>query len=345
MFPLLRRMARLFSVYRWRLAALALFVLLPKLGDLLVPFFGARVFDALAAHESPERINALILQAAAFWVVHGNVLPFACDWFERRFFGLPARQHVSEYGLASMLQGLPIARRQEFATLHQAVLEEGENKLMDFMDVMIRTAVPTVVMSLCALAILFCWLPLLGGILLAGGVVDIGLTLYANGKLRDRFALLQTLRFRRQQQHREIFNGILGMLGTEEGAEAYRDYSSRYGELTALAVRVQTTFFGFRLGRDILANGTNCLTWLVGAWCVYTGEATIGALVVVTAWAARAGELFGLVTIVHRAWLDAAPAIKAFFAVIDAPTEGLPAQSPSPAPARSVVLIGMKQAS
>lgn len=345
MFALIRRIAALFSQYRWRLALLAFLVLLPRLGELLVPYFAARVFDALAAHASPERVRLLVFQAAAFWVVHGNMLPFVSDWFERRFFGLPARQHVSEYGLAAMLRGLPVQRRQELATLHQAVLEEGENKLMDFMDVIVRTAIPTVVMSLCALGIILWWIPLLGGVLLAGGTADICLTLYANRKLRGRFVLLQNLRFGRQRQHREIFNDILGMLGTKEGADAYREYSSRYSELTALAVRVQTAFFGFRLGRDILANGTNCMTWLVGAWCVYTGAATIGVLVVVTAWAARASELFGLVTIVHKAWLDAAPAITAFFAVIDAPIEALPVPSAEPVPVRSIVLVELKEAS
>ena len=331
MFPLVKRIFNLFGKYRLRLGVVALLVLLPRLGDLLVPFFAARIFDALAASAPPAEVNIYILQAAAFWVFHGNVLPFVSDWFECRFFGLPARQHISEYGLRSVLTGLPTQSRQQHATMHQAVLEEGENKLLGFVDTMTRTAIPVGIMSLCALVMILWWIPLLGCILLVGGLLDLMITFYANTKLRDRYAKWQHLSFSRQRQHREVFNNILGILRKDNGAAAKKDYSARYTEMTNHAVQTQTVFFGFRFGRDIILNVTNALTWMVGAWCVYNGTCTIGLFMMVIAWSARATELFGLVTVVHKAWLDNTPAIRAYFSIIDNPTEPPRVDFPAPA--------------
>ncbi len=344
MFALVRRIFNLLGKYRLRLGVVALLVLIPKLGELLVPFFAARIFDALAASAPPAEVNIYIVQAAIFWVFHGNVLPFVADWFECRFFGLPARQYVSEYGLGSVLTGLPTQSRQQHATMHQAVLEEGENRLLAFVDTITRTAIPVFIMSVCALVMILWWIPLLGCILLAGGLLDFAITMYANGKLKGRYAKWQDLSFCRQRQHREVFNNILSVLRKDSGASAKRDYSARYSEMTDHAVATQTMFFGFRFGRDFILNLTNAATWLVGAWCVYNGTCTIGLFMMVIAWSARAIELFGLVTLVHKAWLDNAPAIQAFFSVIDNPTQAPRIACPEKPVAKKPVLVGVEHA-
>lgn len=345
MFSLLKRIFNLFGKYRLRLAVVSALVLLPRLGDLLVPFFAARVFDALASGAPAAEVNILIVQAAAFWILHGNVMPFVSDWFECRFFGLPARQHISEFGLGSVLKGLPTQNRQQHATMHQAVLEEGENRLMIFVDTITRTALPGAIMSICALAMILWWIPMLGAILLIGGALDLSITMYANTKLKDRYAKWQDLSFCRQRQHREIFNNILGVLRKDSGRSAHQEYSARYTEMTGHATATQTLFFGFRLSRDVVLNVTNALTWLVGAWCVYNGLCTIGLFMMVIAWSARATELFGLVTLMHKAWLDNIPAIRAFFSIIDNPNEAPRTDCSEPAPvAKPAVVLGLKQA-
>ena len=331
--PLLWRIAKVFSNYRGHLLFVAILVLIPRLGDLLVPYFAARVFDALAANAAPQEVNILIVQAAAFWVLHGNFLPVICDWFTCRYFSLPAKQHISEYALGSALRGVPSKQRQELATMHQAVLEEGENKLIGFADTIVRTAIPVGIMSLCALAMILWWIPILGAILLIGGALDILATTYANRKLKHKFAKVQELTFERQRQHRNIFNNISRLISSQHGRDAAKEYSSRYTELTTFSTRTQGMFLSLRFGRTLILNVTDCLTWIVGAWCVYKGICSIGLFILIVTWSARANELFGLVTHLHKVWLDSMPAIRSFFEVIDHPAEALSA-TPATAPAQ-----------
>jgi ABC-type bacteriocin/lantibiotic exporter with double-glycine peptidase domain len=278
-------------------------------------------------------VNLLIIQAAAFWVLHGNLLPFVRDWFDIRYYSLPARQHLSEFGVRSFLSGAPTEHRQQLATMHQAVIEEGEGRLMLVVDTLARMAFPTIVMSLCALIVIFWWIPVLGFILLGGGLLDLAITFHANTRLKDRFARQQDLAFSRQRQHREIFNNILRILSTDQSRPIFNDYRAGYAELTRHAKTTQTFFLGYRLGRDVVLNATNYLTWVVGAWYVYSGACSIGVFLMVLAWGARATELFGLVTHLHKVWLDHSPAARAYFSAIDNPNEAPRVDAPMTAPA------------
>src|SRR4051812_18232508 len=187
--------------FRMPLAALIALVTMQKIGDLLVPFFGGRVIDAITGHQPLAAIHALILTAFLFWLCHGSLLPYLIGRCELTGLRYALPRHI---GLVNLRRVLGRPPRPDTA-LQQAVIDKGEQVLVEFTTCLVRVAIPIVVPGIVGLALLLIWAPLLGLIVIVGGGLDLIVTLWLNHVMKPRYTWIQNLDYTRQRCHIRIF--------------------------------------------------------------------------------------------------------------------------------------------
>ncbi|HZS83579.1 MAG TPA: hypothetical protein VFA50_11950 [Stellaceae bacterium] len=297
---------------------IAALVMCQKVGDLLVPWFGGRVIDAMAQGRPLPAVAVLILSAFTLWVLHGNVLPYVLGRYDTVRFQFVARQRISVDVIRAVL-GNPAAQRGgKDSALQQAVVERGEQVLIDFINSLVRVAIPVTLPGIVTLAVLFAWFPMLGVIAIVGGLLDMLVTLHLNKVLAPLYGRFQQLDYQRQRLHTRIFRDLAAIFAGRREAATTAAYDQRWSDYAACGITANLRYLGFNFGRGFIVNITNLCTWLVGAWYVHTGVYSLGFFLASLSWSTYVLNVLGAATALQKQWLETMPAIRAFFAEIDA---------------------------
>jgi ABC-type bacteriocin/lantibiotic exporter with double-glycine peptidase domain len=296
---------------------IAALIMCQKIGDLLVPWFAGRVIDAMAQGQPLVSVTAPILIAFGFWVLHGNFLPYVLGRFDVRHFHYPARQHVSVGNIRTVLANPAAESRGKDTAMQQAVIERGEQVLVDFTNSLFRVAIPTTIPGVVTLGLLLWWFPMLGLISIMGGALDLLVTLYLNKAMAPMFTKLQQFDFLRHRLLTQIFRDVPAIFAARQERDKTGEYDARYGDYASFGITTGIRFLGFNLGRGLIVNLTNLCTWFVGAWYVSTGVYSLGLFLASLSWSTYVMNVLGAALDLHKQWLETMPAIRAYFAEID----------------------------
>lgn len=322
----------------WKaLAVIAGLVMCQKVGDLLVPWFGGRVIDAMAQDRPLASVATIVLTAFAIWVCHGNVLPYVLGRFDLRRFQFIARQRISVENVETVLADPDAKSLANDSAMQQAVIERGEQVLMDFVNSLVRVAIPVTFPGIVTLILLFDWFPMLGVIAVVGGVLDMLTTLYLNKALAPLYSRLQEFDYERQRLHTRIFRDLPTIFARRQERSTSAEYDRRFGEYAQCGTSNGLRYLGFNFGRGVIVNVTNLCTWLVGAWYVHTDVYSLGFFLASLSWSTYVLNALGAATDLQKQWLETMPAIRAFFCEIDA-LRGAPAKAPLVVPAEEDLL-------
>lgn len=324
-----KRVLALFSPFWKTLAAIAALIMCQKAGDLLVPWFGGQVVDAMAQQQPLASVGMLILTAFVFWVLHGNVLPYVLGRLDIGKFHYPARQRISVGNIRAVLANPAAEKRRKDTAMQQAVIERGEQVVVDFVNSLFRVAIPMSIPGLVTLAMLLCWFPMLGVIALVGGTLDVLVTLYLNRVMAPMYAKLQQFDYVRQRLQMQIFRDVFAIFAKRGERDQVAGYDASYADYASHGIATGIRFLGFSFGRGLIINVANLCTWIVGAWYVSTGVYSLGFFLASLSWSTYVMNVLGAALDLHKQWLETMPAIRAYFDEIDsvAPPE------PEPVPA------------
>lgn len=330
MLTTVRRVMSLFRPFWRQLALIALLMMMQKAGDLLVPLFGGRVIDAMAQRQTLDAIYAMTATAFLFWVCHGNVLPYLTGQVDLARFQYDGPRHLGVGVLHRVLRPRLTTEGQDTA-MQQAVIERGELVLMQFVNAIVRVAIPVILPGLITLGLLLWWYPLIGLIALVGGGLDVLATVYLNKVLRPLYTRLQELDYERQRVHTHVFRNLLGLIVESKERQAVADYDERFAAFAGFGSVTARRFLAFNFGRGLIVNVTNLCSWVVGAWYVDSGVYSLGYFLASLSWSTYLMNCVGAGIELQRQWMETIPAIKAFFAELDAygpPEDETPAGAP-----------------
>jgi len=329
MYALVKQIFPLFKGYYRILFSIAALVALQKLGDLLVPLVAAEIIDRIAVSLPIDEVRLIIAGAFLFWVVHGNIIPYAFESRDILHFGLPVRKYLSVRVLDRVLR-TPLKRyRQEHggpvnSRLLQAQIEIGERVVADFMTTLFRIVIPVLPTGFLSIVILIWYIPQLGLLVLLGGFIDVAITVYVNRKLTTRFRTLQVRDNARRSMHLAIFSEFERSFANRE--ETVRGYNEAYTDYADSGVNTWLLFQKLTLARGIIVNITNALVWGIGIAYLYEGGYTLGYFLMFTSWSTRSIDFFYTCLSLHKQWLETRPAMEIFFSILgqadEAPTLG-----------------------
>ena len=330
------RVLGLFRPFWKALAVISLLIMLQKVCDLLVPWFASRVIDAMARHDAMETILPLVMTAFCFWIFHGNVLPYVLGRFDVRRFHYPARQSISVGNIRAVLTNRVTELRVKDTAMQQAVLERGEQVLVDFTTSVFRVAIPVSIPGVVTLALLLWHFPMIGIIAITGGVLDIIVTLYLNKAMAPMYGELQQRDFRRRALLTGVFREVKAIFAARAEGAKLDEYDGRYRDYASYGITTGLRFLGFNFGRGVIVNLTNLCTWIIGAYYVSTGVYSLGFFLASLSWSTYVMNMLGAGLDLHKQWLETMPAIRAYFAEIDrlrgAPPEAEAEQQVGPQP-------------
>jgi ABC-type bacteriocin/lantibiotic exporter with double-glycine peptidase domain len=334
-----RRVLGLFSDFWKPLAVISLLIMAQKVCDLLVPWFGGRVIDAMARGQALATVLPLVLTAFTFWLFHGNVLPYVLGRFDVRRFHYPARQSISVGNIRTVLACRAAELRRNDTAMQQAVIERGEQVLIDFITSLFRVALPISIPGLVTLGLLLWWFPMIGIIAIIGGSLDVLVTLWLNKIIAPLYGELQQFDYRRQRLQTQIFREVAAIFAGRRERETAAEYEARYTDYASVGIAAGVRFLGFNFGRGVIINVTNLCTWLVGVWYVSTGVYSLGFFLASLSWSTYVINMLGAALELQKQWLETMPAIRAYFEEIDALREApAPAAAEGPAPAEMPAL-------
>lgn len=326
---------RIFSSFWKPLAVVSAMIMGQKVCDLLVPWFASRVIDAMARNEPLVDVLPLIATAFAFWVFHGNVLPYVLGRFDIRRFHYPARQSISVGNIRAVLGNEDLELRVKDTAMQQAVLERGEQVLVDFTSSIFRVAIPISIPGFVTLGLLLWWFPLIGLIAVVGGLLDVLVTLYLNKAMAPMYANLQQLDYKRRRLLTQIFRDVRTIYGNREEEATLKQYDGCYRDYASFGITTGLRFLGFNAGRGVIINIANLCTWVVGAYYVSTGVYSLGFFLASLSWSTYVMNMLGAALDLHKQWLETIPAIRAYFAEIGK-LRAAPVAEPEPEPEAEV---------
>ncbi|HYH37486.1 MAG TPA: hypothetical protein VD860_04625 [Azospirillum sp.] len=331
MLPIVRRVLSLFLPFWKPLAAISALIMLQKAGDLVVPLFGGQVIDAMARHEQLHATYYMIATAFLFWICHGNVLPYVLGRVDLGGFQYAGPRHLGVSMLKRVLKQR-VGKDGRDTAMQQAIIERGEVVLVQFVNAFVRTAIPLTIPAVVTLALLLWWYPLIGLIVIVGGALDILATIYLNTVLKPLYTRLQELDYERQRWHTHVFRNLLGIVVDGKQRQAAQEYDERFGAFAEFGAYTGRRFLAFNFGRGLIVNVTNLCTWVVGAWYVDGGVYSLGYFLASLSWSTYVLNCVGAGIELQKQWMETMPAIRAFFAEIDAcdPPDGA---MPAPVPA------------
>ena len=316
MLPIVRRVLGLFMPFWKPLALISALIMLQKAGDLVVPLFGGRVIDAMAQHKPLDATYSMIAVAFVFWVCHGNMLPYLLGRVDLAGFQYSGPKHLGVSMLKRVLRQRVNDGRD--TAMQQAIIERGEVVLVQFVNAFARVAIPVTIPGIVTLGLLLWWYPLIGLIAIAGGTLDVLATIYLNSVLTPLYTRLQALDYERQRVHTQVFRTLLGIIVEGKQRQAAADYDERYASFADFGVFTGKRFLAFNFGRGLIVNVTNLCTWVVGAWYVDGGVYSLGYFLASLSWSTYVLSSIGACIELQKQWMETMPAIKAFFAEIDA---------------------------
>lgn len=317
MLAIVRRVLGLFRSFWKPLAVISLLIMMQKGGELMLPFFGGRVIDALAQQRPTEIVYPLILTAFLFWLFHGNVLPYLLGRVDLAGFQYAAPRRLGVTILGRVLADEKQGQGRDTA-LQQAVIERGELVLVQFVNSLARVAIPVAVPGIVTLGMLLWWYPLIGIIAIVGGALDILATIYLNTVLKPLYTRLQQLDYERQRVHTRAFRHLLSIVVEGKERETVAEYDARFAAFAEFGAFTGKRFLAFNFGRGIIINVTNLCTWGVGALYVSDGTFTLGYFLASLSWSTYVLNAVGAGIELQKQWMETMPAIKAFFAEVDA---------------------------
>jgi ABC-type multidrug transport system fused ATPase/permease subunit len=312
-----KRVLALFSPFWKTLTVIAALIMCQKVGDLMVPWFAGRVIDAMAQHHTLASVGVLILTAFGVWILHGNVLPYVLGRFDLGNFNFTARQRISVGNIGTVLANPEAETRGKDTAMQQAVIMRGEQVVVDFVNSVFRVAIPMLLPGIATLAMLLWWFPMLGIIALAGGALDVLVTLYLNRVMAPMYGKLQQLDYVRQRLQTQIFRDVAAIFAGRQERAQIADYAARFNEYSSFGIMTGIRFLGFSFGRGVILNLTNLCTWVVGAWYVSTDVCSLGFFLASLSWATYVMNVLGAGLELHKQWLETMPAIRAYFAELD----------------------------
>jgi ABC-type bacteriocin/lantibiotic exporter with double-glycine peptidase domain len=337
MLTLLGGILKIFLPFRATLLGIALLVTLQRIGDLLVPLFGGRIIDAISEHRPLTHVALLIGAAFLLWVCHGNLLPYLLGRLDLACFAYAAPRHL---GRESLRLVLAKGTATGDTALQQAVIERGQQALMAFVNSLVRIAVPMALPGIVTLGILLWWFPLLGLVALAGGALDMAVTLRLNRVMRPLYAELQQLDYERQRLHTTIFRQLAGLLAAGRRRETLAGYDDRFAAYAGHGARTGLRYIGFNFGRGVIINCTNLLTWVIGAYYVNVQACSVGYLLASVSWSSYVLGVLAAATDLQKQWLETMPAIRALMAEIGLDGLSKTARAASAASSAPPVAIG-----
>jgi ABC-type bacteriocin/lantibiotic exporter with double-glycine peptidase domain len=320
MYVLANHLISLFRGYYRPLFGISALITLQKIGDLLVPLVAAQIIDRVAAAFPMEQVHLVLGGAFIFWVMHGNLIPYAFEARDIRRFGLPVRKALSVRVLDRVLR-TPLRHYREDhggavnSRLLQAQIEIGERVVVDFMTAVFRTVIPVLPTGLISIAILIYYIPKLGLLVLLGGFIDVGITVLINRTLSARFRALQHYDNARRSIHLAIFSEYERSFANRE--EAIRTYDAAYTDYTESGMDTWLLFQKLTLARGVVVNVTNALVWGIGIAYLYQGGYTLGYFLMFTSWSTRVIEFFYTCLNIQKQWIETRPAMEIFFRILD----------------------------
>jgi len=286
------------------------------------------MINALHAQRPFGDIWPLAVAAFGVWVLHGNILTYLIDRLEVASFSFPARQDISLNALALVLSLRP-EKLQDDPALMQVVIERGEAVVVEWLVSVIRIVLPLALPFCFVLIMLFHSSLLLGGLVFAGAMLDLLITVKLNTALSPRYVQLRDLEIVKGRTHFAIFADLPHYLGSwEEQAAARAAYRRQFQALTEERTQTLLHFLGFHLKRGVVINLTHLLTWTVGIWYVSQGVYQVGYLLVFLKWETLVFDFLSNYLQVQKQWMETSPAIAVFFAQLDAHHPTLPALVP-----------------
>lgn len=344
MLAIVQRILELFKPFWKALALISALIMLQRAGDLLVPLFGGRVIDAMAQHRPLDAIYLMVGTAFVFWICHGNILPYVLGRVDLACFQYAGPRHLGVGILRHLLRSRRDPASHDTA-MQQAVIERGEVVVVQFVNSLFRVVIPLVVPGIVTLGLLLWWYPLIGVIVVIGGVLDILATIYLNRVLKPLYTRLQELDYERQRWHTHAFRHFLSIVVEGKQRATGEEYDQRFGTFADFGTHTGRRFLRFNFGRGLIINVTNLCTWGVGAWYVDAGTFSLGYFLASLSWSTYVLNVVGSGIEVQKQWMETMPAIKAFFAEVDAAgplgdAEGSAPAVVTPIPAGMVPALG-----
>jgi ABC-type multidrug transport system fused ATPase/permease subunit len=312
-----KRVLALFSPFWKTLAVIAALIMCQKAGDLIVPWFAGRVIDAMSQHQTLATVGSMILTAFAFWILHGNVLPYVLGRFDIGNFFYPARQRISVGNIGTVLANPAAEGRGKDTAMQQAVIVRGEQVVVDFVNSVFRVAIPMALPGIVTLGLLLWWFPMLGVIALLGGALDVLVTLYLNRVMAPMYGRLQQFDYLRQRLQTQIFRDVGAIFASGRERDEVAGYHASYADYSSFGIATGIRFLGFSFGRGVIVNFTNLCTWVIGAWYVATDVYSLGFFLASLSWSTYVMNCLGAGLELHKQWLETMPAIRAYFAELD----------------------------
>lgn len=313
----LRHAWTIFGPLKWRMALVFSIIAMVQGLSLVGPYIQGTILDNISQGKAIAQTYWLIALATSIWMVSHWLLQFPRERYEIDKVDFDIDERASDHTMHQMTS-LSVGQHDSLHSgLKQSVVNRGQHSLTSLVNLFVYELVPTASRAI-IMTIAMCWLSwAMGLIILATIVTFVGLTLWMNNHFKGDLKKLEKMWNRESKFRSEIVQHISHVLVNAQEKKARAEADAKYEETVAFAKPVWRRFIVFAYVKSMTVMFARTAVMILGVNYIYSGQHTLGTIVVFWSWSNDALNSVGNVGSMHRQIIRMWTSIKRYCEYLD----------------------------
>ncbi len=291
----MKRLVEIYRPYRWAMLGVFAFIALSQAINLVAPYLQGKVIDSLINKRPIDQIYLLVLATLAMSILHVVVVRYLRELYEIKHIDFSVPRHVSRTTMERMLEFSIGQHISENSGIKQSIINRGQHSLTTLAMQSLYLVFPTIIEVIFLIGVLLYFSKALGLVVLIGVVVYASFIIFTNARFQDEYKKLNDMHNNNSKFRGEVLQNIELVLSNGQEQRAVRECDENFGNVADFGQDIAIRFNRFSATRNMIGSLVRFSVLATGVYLVYSGDYTVGQLVMFLSWASQAlGQAFNV---------------------------------------------------
>lgn len=280
----LRQAWAIFGPLKWRMLVVFIGIAFTQGLSLVGPYIQGSIIDNLSKGDAMDETYWLIALAGGVLLLSHWLVQFPREMYEVNKVDFDIEERASDHTMVQMTNLSVGQHNAMHSGLKQSIVNRGQHSLTSLVNMFVYEIVPTVSRAV-IMSIAMCWLSLYMGIITFVAILlFVALTVWINHSFSGRLKKLERMWNQESKFRSEIVQHISHVLVNAQEKKARAEADAKYEETVNFARPLWRKFLVLAYGRTMVLIVARVAIMALGAHYIYTGQHTLGSIVVFWSW-------------------------------------------------------------
>lgn len=309
-------MKNVYEVYRplqfWMLGLFG-FIILTQAMRMVSPWLSSKIIDGLVGNLPANQVYIYAVISIAIWLVKSTIFDWLRDRYELAHLDYAIPRRMQEVTLAKLF-GFSIGQHtSENSGIKQAVINRGENALVNLGDIILYQAFPLFAEIVILTGLLLYWSRPIGLVVLVAVLIYAFAVVKINNHFRPDMKKLEKLYIKDSNFQSEIVKNISLVMANAQEERAKKECKESLGGAHTFSKDVWGRFATVAAIRNTISVIALGIVLVICISSVREKTYTLGQFVMFMAWAGNALGNLGNLSPLHRRFIQYYTSVRKYF--------------------------------